>query len=145
MRGEVAGNGLDGRHERPIARPRRAKANDDGDDEPTYVDEESNDTLTKAEYEALVKQSEGQDDGTESTQDAGKATEDNGQATLPQAKVEVGQTQKKKRKAVKIGADDADSGNDKDSLPSVPKPKAKSAKKAKKSVTLSFGEDGEDT
>lgn len=46
-------SGLDGRHERPVARPKRVKVDED-DDGPTYVDEEGGETLTKAEYEALV-------------------------------------------------------------------------------------------
>lgn len=42
------------RHERPLARPRKQVEEGDKDDEPTYVVEESQDTLSKAEYEALV-------------------------------------------------------------------------------------------
>ena len=42
------------RHERPLARPRKAKDAED-DDEPTYVDEDSHDTITKLQYEALLR------------------------------------------------------------------------------------------
>lgn len=42
------------RHERPLARPRKQVEEGDKDDEPTYVVEESQDTLSKAECEALV-------------------------------------------------------------------------------------------
>ena len=43
------------RHERPLARPRKAKRDENDDDAPTYVDEESHDTLTKQQYEAMLK------------------------------------------------------------------------------------------
>ncbi|MCJ1389424.1 hypothetical protein MMC18_002281 [Xylographa bjoerkii] len=46
------------RHERPLARPRKQKDGEDDDDEPTYVDVESNDTLTKAQYEAILEKEE---------------------------------------------------------------------------------------
>ena len=42
------------RHERPLARPRKTKTAEDNDDEPTYVDEGSHDTLTKQQYEAML-------------------------------------------------------------------------------------------
>ncbi|KAI9853679.1 MAG: hypothetical protein M1824_001015 [Vezdaea acicularis] len=45
--------GQDGqRHERPTARPKRAR--EDEDDAPTYVDEESRDTISKEDYEAMI-------------------------------------------------------------------------------------------
>jgi len=54
LRGEFTGPG-DGRHERAIARPKRARdADADAEDEPIYVDEETNHTLSKEEYAALV-------------------------------------------------------------------------------------------
>ena len=42
------------RHERPIARPRKHVKDDEEDDQPTFVVEGSQDTLSKAEYEALM-------------------------------------------------------------------------------------------
>lgn len=43
------------RHDRPQARPKRLKKTDDDDDDgPTYVDEESHDTISKAEFEAMA-------------------------------------------------------------------------------------------
>jgi hypothetical protein len=41
------------RHERPIARPRKDRA-DDEDEGPTYVDEASNDTISKEDYEKMI-------------------------------------------------------------------------------------------
>ncbi len=40
-----------------MARPRKQNARDEGDDEPTYVDEHTHDTLTKDEYAALLMDS----------------------------------------------------------------------------------------
>lgn len=66
LRSENAGTG-DGRHERAIARPKRARnAEDEEDDEPTYVLDEDGAgegegrTLTREEYKELVKE---KDDG----------------------------------------------------------------------------------
>ncbi|KAF6231549.1 hypothetical protein HO173_010301 [Letharia columbiana] len=42
------------RHERPLARPRKQVQEGEDNDQPTYVVEDSQDTLSKAEYEALV-------------------------------------------------------------------------------------------
>lgn len=54
LKSEYGGNNS-GRHERPLARPRKHRgADEDEDDAPTYVDEESHDTFTKTEYEALM-------------------------------------------------------------------------------------------
>ena len=47
------GGGDSARHERPLARPRK-QVKDGEDDQPTYVVEGSQDTLSKAEYEALM-------------------------------------------------------------------------------------------
>ena len=41
------------RHERPIARPRKPRDTDE-DDEPTYVDEESHEVISKTEYAAML-------------------------------------------------------------------------------------------
>ena len=57
LKSEYGGSNAD-RHASQLARPRKQKDNDDDDDEPTYVDEESNDTVTKAEYEAILKKEE---------------------------------------------------------------------------------------
>lgn len=43
------------RHERPAARPRKQKTEDDGDDDgPTYVDESNQDTISKEDYEKML-------------------------------------------------------------------------------------------
>jgi hypothetical protein len=45
--------GRDGRHENPQARPKRLRDEDDDDDDPVYVDGESNETLSRQDYQAL--------------------------------------------------------------------------------------------
>ncbi|MCJ1380021.1 hypothetical protein MMC17_003124 [Xylographa soralifera] len=57
LKNEYGGSNAD-RHGSQLARPRKPKDNDDDDDEPTYVDEESNDTFTKAQYEAILMKEE---------------------------------------------------------------------------------------
>ncbi|MCJ1256128.1 hypothetical protein MMC24_003948 [Lignoscripta atroalba] len=47
------GGDVSGRHERPLARPRKLKDEAD-DDGPTYVDEGSHNTISKVEYEAML-------------------------------------------------------------------------------------------
>lgn len=49
------GGGDSARHERPQARPKKQMKDGEEDDQPTYVVEDSSDTLSKEEYETLVK------------------------------------------------------------------------------------------
>lgn len=131
----MAGDGS-GRHERPIPRNKKEKI-DDEEDAPTYVMEETNDSLTKAEYEALVA-GKGPED-----EDAAKEKSDQATGTaLTAAKTdtiaEVGKTSKK-RKAIKVigGEDNEDVKSEKDSGKKV----TKKAKKKGKPIKLSFGDD----
>lgn len=100
--------GTSGRLERPIARPRKQKDNHDDDDEPTYVDEESNEVISKGEYEALVRGSnegpgkEGPDQGQSGSQDKeeSKASTEAGAPISKQNMAEIGGP--KKRKQAKV-------------------------------------------
>lgn len=47
------GDGDSARHQRPLARPRKHKIDDD-DDEPTYVDGNNQNAISKADYDALM-------------------------------------------------------------------------------------------
>ncbi|KAK5013150.1 hypothetical protein BJ546DRAFT_310082 [Cryomyces antarcticus] len=153
LRAQHAGN--DGRHERPLPRPKRAK-NEDEDDGPTYVDE-SNDTLSKAEYDALVSGGDAKVDslkggreGGEESEEAPKAASDangkgernegeEGPVASKQRVTEVGGV-RKKRKAVKIigqGDDEQEKGAlDAEKVTKRPKKKTKA-------INLSFGDEGE--
>ena len=116
------------------------KKDDDDDDAPTYVMEETNQSLSKEEYDALVS---GKDDKTdEPAADEAGANKDSDAKSRSKEKIaEVG-ANAKKRKAAKIIGDDQDGS--KEGETDVKKPEAKSAKKPKKkakAVKLTFGED----
>lgn len=113
LRGNGAGD--TGRHERPIARPRKPKDPKElEDDGPVYVDEQSQNVVTKEAYEALISKTEpatpdvGESSGLEATEDrAQKGTTDQSstQNQTPRGTVAVigGST---KRRLAKVVVDD---------------------------------------
>jgi hypothetical protein len=137
LRGQYGDNS--GRLERPALRPTRLKVNnDDDDDEPTYVDEESNEVISKEEYKALVGESGSKEVGEDATsaKDPSTPSEDKLEAALGPTKqsnlTEVGG--QRKRKQVKVV------GEDKAEAEEVqPKAASKKSKKPKK-IKLSFDE-----
>ena len=154
LRGEITGqsDGDPDRHVNPVARPKRAKRLDaDEDDGPTYVMEDTNATLTKDEYEILVKDgAKDEQKGEEAVQDD-VSLEQKGKVT--QKLGTVGHTKKRKLGKV-IGGDDeggedaaanGEAGDktiqngDKKSKGTEKKP----AKKKKAKVKIAFGDDEE--
>lgn len=134
LRAENAGV-LSDRQERPIARPKRTK-NAEEDDGPTYVLEESNDTLSKAEYEALVNSDETSKNqvaaGAEATSDErSKAGEKDQQK---QQTIEIGNPKKKRKLGKIVGTDEAQEAT-------AERKSDKKPKKKTKAVKLSFGDD----
>ncbi|CEJ58788.1 hypothetical protein PMG11_07434 [Penicillium brasilianum] len=138
-----------GRLERPAARPRKIKdKNDEDDDAPVYVDEESNEVISKAEYEALVGGGSDQKDDEASARD--EPTENGQDNAPPQTETstakqsnltEVGAP--RKRKQVKVVGDDEPekSGEKQEADEAQPKaPAPRKPKKAKK-IKLSFDEE----
>src|SRR5687768_15149483 len=130
------------RHERPIPRNKRMKQ-DDEDDAPTYVLENTNQSMTKEEYEAFVAEKDSKED-PKSEQDG--ATKDSSKASeaKPKDKItEVG-SNTKKRKAAKIISDEQEVSLDepKDAQKAETKP-VKKPKKKTKSVKLTFGDEEE--
>ena len=139
------------RHERPIVRPKKHKDEDD-DDAPTYVVEESHDTISKAEYDALLAQTD-RHKGDEQQADLPKKVEDD---TERLTVGEVESTQKHtnatqqiasigastKRKLARIVGEDDVKVDDGQSPQSSAAPKT--TKKHKKRVKLSFEEDAAD-
>lgn len=128
-----------------MPRPRKLKENDD-EDAPVYVDEETNEAISKEDYESLLNGTEATakyDDqnaeaGTEST-DPGKASEqaENEDAKTQHNLAEIGGSgiSQKKRRQAKVIRDeepDEESSQRKDG-PTVPKSKAK-----RKKIKLSF-------
>jgi hypothetical protein len=163
IRGRQAGTGVDSdRHERPIARPRgAARATNDDDDAPTYVVEDSNTTLSKEEYEALLKEEQGpsgeaekngsvedkfaESSGVAARQESGTGevaavVEEEAKMRTKQEVTEVGGQQKKRKAArvVGIAGDEETNGAEEDE--GEPK-RVKQVKRKIKPVKLSF--DGE--
>lgn len=134
LRGELAGDGS-GRHENPIPRTKRLKQDDD-EDAPTYVLEDTNQSMTKAEYEAMMA-------GNSEVDRNAEKDDENTKHPLPTAQVkdtivEVGQTTKKRKVAKVIGEEKEDEETD-SKLPE--KKVAKKTKKKGKPVKLSFGDE----
>ena len=145
------GGGDSDRHERPLARPRK-QVKDGEDDQPTYVVEGSQDTLSKAEYEALMgtandeKQDENEpasspqpDLGADKSARGGNEVSEN-VVPAKQKTAAIGGSNKR-RLAKVVGEDGDDDGEpnveEKGPAPTGKKPKAKKGKKVK----LSFDEE----
>ena len=146
---EENGGGGSLRQERPLARPKKQSAGDDDDGEPTYVDEESQNTMSRVEYESLMGRQTSSDKevvspelrGTEVTQPsiAGDVVDDDDKTVRTKQQVaEVGA--QKKRKAVKVIADDAE--DHKDSEHKIVSGRIEKRPKRKK-MKLSFDEDAD--
>ncbi|ORY09971.1 hypothetical protein BCR34DRAFT_588925 [Clohesyomyces aquaticus] len=136
LRGQIAGDGSI-RHDAPIARNKRMKQ-DDEDDAPTYVLEDSNQSLSKEEYEAMVSGKDPENPSAE-IEKAPKPDQNVGTEKPKDRIVEAGQGVRK-RKAVKVGAE----GQDEDALSKVKDSKVtKKPKKKAKKVKLSFGDQEE--
>ncbi|EFW19520.1 hypothetical protein D8B26_007742 [Coccidioides posadasii str. Silveira] len=149
------GDGTGERHGRSNVRPIKPK-DPDADDEPTYVDEESNEVISKEEYQAMLRNAEENtseqptsrpengDQNQNSTSDKTheKATEP--PELAPSQKVaEIGGA--KKKKLARVIADDDDDDDDqpakKDAQVKVTGPPKKRQKKKK--IKLSFDEETE--
>ncbi|KXG47712.1 uncharacterized protein PGRI_015820 [Penicillium griseofulvum] len=137
LRGQYGDN--TGRLERPALRPTRLKVNkDDDDDEPTYLDEESNEVISKEEYKALVEESgpKGEDEAS-NLKDNSAGDQDKSQTEHSTSKqnnlTEVG-GQRKRKQAKVVGEDNAEAEE------VQPKATLKKSKKPKK-IKLSFDEE----
>lgn len=143
---EESGGGGSLRHERP----KKQRAGDDDDDEPTYVDEEGRNTMSRAEYESLMgHQTRPDKEGvstelkdTEVTQRsvAGDLVDPGDRPVrIKQQVTEIGA--QKRRKAIKVIGDDAeDHKHIETKLVSTGSRLDKKPNKRKK-VKLSFDED----
>ncbi|OJD15048.1 hypothetical protein AJ78_04671 [Emergomyces pasteurianus Ep9510] len=140
------GDGSGFRNDRPNPRPTKMKDGDD-DDAPTYVDEESNEVISKAEYDALVRgdrdnkteeNSKNIGDENEQTKSGHEGDGDvqgkpqGGKAKPKQHFAEIGGA--KKRKQAKVIGEDA-TGEE------VRKPSAPRKTKLKKKIKLSFDDE----
>ena len=140
------------RHERPLVRPKRDR-DGDGDDGPTYVDEESNNILSKAEYAALLGNVEegGSEVAPQITGNAehlhsekSKAAGREGGDIGINKEIIAGIGERKKRKTGKtVGVDQNDDSEEADK-PQAGRAKSKNRPKKVKKVKLSFegGDEG---
>lgn len=130
------------RHERPLARQRKLK-NEDDDDEPTYVDEDSHDTISKAEYDKMVKASDEVLAGGDVEQgpigtDAKPPEEKESSAdTLPKKEAVAAIGASGKRRLAKVVGEEDDFVGEQRIPRNGKKPPAKKTKKVK----LSFAQD----
>ncbi|EKV05741.1 ribosome assembly protein 1 [Penicillium digitatum] len=138
LRGQYGDN--TGRLERPALRPTRLKVNnDDDDDEPTYIDEDSNEVISKEEYKAMVGESGPKEEG-----EAGDSAMDNstGDHVKSQTEASISKQnnlteiggQRKRKQAKVVGEDKAEAKE------VQPKAASKKSKKPKK-IKLSFDEE----
>lgn len=132
-----------GRLERPQERARKPKNKDDDDDEPVYVDEESNEVISKEDYKALVE-GDPSNENEEGTSTTGK------NESKTQSSVEAGnKTQsnlteiggQKKRKQVKVVGEESKTEAEAPAEESVPKTSAPRKPKKAKKIKLSFDEE----
>ena len=133
----MAGGDSD-RHGQPIPRNKRMKKDDDEDDAPAYVMEETNQSLTKEEYDDYVsgKDAKEKQDPKEDTAKTG---------SKPKDKIAEAGSNARKRKAAKIISDDPQQSKEDDGK-EVKKTEAKVVKKLKKktkTVKLTFGDEDE--
>lgn len=111
---------------------------DDEDDGPTYILEDTKESLTKEEYQALVagKDSDNKDEDTPQV----AANQDSENIAKSKDKIsEVGAATKKRKVAKIIGEETTENG-EKDAKKTDEKP-AKKPKKKTKAIKLSFGDE----
>lgn len=138
------------RQERPVARPQKRFLDGDEDDQPTYVDEESHDTISKDEYEALVRGAGPEDKESHDELEGAKAPEsDPSNTTSKDAELSTEQIQEdvdksttfgstnKKRKVKAIGGDSEEPEPASREQVADEAPKKGKSKKGKK-IKLSF-------
>lgn len=152
LHAQKAGRGDEDRHERPVARPKRAKANAE-DDEPTVVDE-SGETLSKEELERMTSAASGEvEEGGNVKGGVEGEPEPKASGALPDDEVKRGEqkvtdgTAMKKRKVAKVVGEGADDANGEEGALTKDDPGAtKAAKKIKKKakpIKLAFDDEDE--
>ncbi|KAL9635547.1 MAG: hypothetical protein Q9164_003390 [Protoblastenia rupestris] len=141
------GTNNSGRHERPIARPRKQTVIGDQDDEPTYVVEDSQNTMSREQYDALIKDNQPETGDKRHSAEHGIREKSNGADTVTTKNDVLGREQttliggsNKRRQAKKIGRDDEkDDGAELDSQRCKKQLKSRKNKK----VTLCFDQEAD--
>ncbi|KAH6625381.1 hypothetical protein C7974DRAFT_200530 [Boeremia exigua] len=137
LRGQMQGEDPS-RHERPIQRNKRMKQ-DDEDDAPTYVLEDTNQSMSKEEYEAFVAKDDSKEDTEQDVTESGK----DGESKSKDKITEVGANAKKRKAAKIIGDEQADSKEQPKGAKEAEKKSVKKPKKKAKAVKLTFGDEEE--
>lgn len=140
LHAQKGGFGDADRHERAIARPKKAK-DDNDDDGPTMIDE-TGETLTKDEYEKLTSApvAVAEDSGAAIPEPEARPSEEPGTAKVDQ-KVTNGAASKKRKVAKVVGEDEEPSSQD----GAVVAKAAKKSKRKAKPVKLAFDDNDEGT
>ncbi|KAJ4993182.1 hypothetical protein SVAN01_01157 [Stagonosporopsis vannaccii] len=139
LRGQMQGEDS-ARHERPIPRNKRLKSDDD-DDAPTYILEDTNQSMTKEEYEAFVAEQSSEQEPTEQSaiiKGAGKESETKSKDKITEIGVNA-----KKRKAARIIGEQEDSKDQPNDAKEGNKKPVKKPKRKAKAVKLTFGDEEE--
>ena len=143
------GSGDSGRHERPLARPRKPKDSKDLDDDgPTYVDEHSQDVVSKEAYEAMISKDEpaapNQTDSldrAETGDNVQKVTSSEGVGEKPFPKEATASIGKSKRKRLaRVVGDDREVTQTSEKQDIKEKPERSERVKQSKKIKLSFDE-----
>jgi hypothetical protein len=136
-------SGDSARHEQPIARNKRLNK-DDEDDAPTYVLEDTKESLTKEEYEALVA---GKDPKTGEDATVGDKSAEAAQESGPKQQDKIAEVggATKKRKAAKIVNEDHEDGpvGNSSNPKNTDSQTTKKPRKKVKAVKLTFGDEEE--
>lgn len=130
------------RHERPIPRNKRLKQ-DDEDDAPTYVLGDTNQSMTKEEYEEFIGKKETEEIGDKEQKDiTNEPTND--EPSKPKDKItEVGANARKRKAAKIIGEDQGDGKHQLEDEKKMDTKTIKKPKKKGKAVKLTFGDEEE--
>ena len=137
MKGQYGGSS--DRHEHPVARPKKQR-DDSEDDEPTYVDEQSHDTISKEDYAKMLNpESEKPPNATEGGAGTKEDPSNHDTATeAPRKAVEASVGNKKRRLAKAVGTTEGEPVED---AADRPKKTAKKAGKKTQKVKLSFDDE----
>ena len=133
-------SGDSARHEQPIARNKRMKK-DDEDDAPTYVLEESNQSLTKEEYDALVSGKDPKKEEENVAEDDSKEETADPESKQKDKIAGVGAGTKKRKAAKIIGEEQQESKEGGKNVKTSDAKMVKKPKKKAKAVKLTFGDE----
>jgi hypothetical protein len=137
LRSAAAGAGRQERHIAP--RNRKAVREDDEEDAPAYVLEETGEALSREEF--ILLGGRGGEKEEEKEEGEEKVGEKDGEGEKVAAQVVAEAGMKRKRKAAKIIGADEEEEKEKEKEDKKPPSPAKKKVKAKRKVKLSFGDD----